>query len=134
MNSVQLIGRVTKAIELKQTSSGKYVCRFTLAVDRGKKKENGEREADFISCVAWEGRAELMSRFVQKGDRIGIEGSIRTGSYDNDHGGKNYTTDVIVDRLHFLESKKEKDQAAPQENQQDEYRPITITEDDDLPF
>jgi len=101
MNKVILVGRITKDIDLRYTQSQKPIVRFTLAVDR----RNKEKEADFVSCVAWDKTAELMSQYLAKGSKIGIVGRIQTGSYDGQNG-KVYTTDVVVDDLEFLESKK----------------------------
>ena len=107
MNRVFLIGRNTKIMELRTTGTGNSIVRFTLAVDRRKKDET-----DFISCVAYGKTAELMSRYVDKGHRIGIAGHIQTGSYDK-NGTKIYTTDVIVDEVEFLEPKENKFEDLP---------------------
>ena len=107
MNSVVLIGRVTKAIELKKTASGKSVATFTLAVNRDYKNAEGNYDADFINCVAFEQRAETISRYVNKGDKFGVEGKINTRTYDK-NGSKVYVTEVIVDGFEFLEGKKDK--------------------------
>ena len=126
MNRVALTGRVTKDIESRMSQSGKEVARFTMAVNR-RKKEDG---ADFISCVAFGKTAEVMAKYVKKGTQIGITGRIQTGSYDKD--GKNvYTTDVIVDEMEFLESKKEI-QTEPASAPEMMDIPDNIT--DDLPF
>lgn len=113
MNKTQLIGRVTKDLELVQTANSAY-CKFTLAVNR-RKKDDG---ADFIPCTAWGKTAEVMSKYVHKGDRVGIVGRIQTGSYEKD-GTKHYTTDVIVEELEFLESKKQGDEADATPNPDD---------------
>ena len=109
MNKVILIGRVTKDLELKQTQSGTNYARFTLAVDRGKKNENGERETDFIGCIVWSKTAETMSKYVLKGDRVAITGRIQTGSYVSNETGKTvYTTDIVLEDFYFIENKKER--------------------------
>ena len=79
MNRVDLIGRFTANPELRYTTSNKAYTRFSIAVNRNKKDENGNREADFISCVAWEGTAETICKYFEKGNRIGISGRIQTG-------------------------------------------------------
>lgn len=111
MNKAILIGRLTKDADIRQTTSGTMVAKFTLAIDR-RKKEDGTKETDFISCQAWGKRAELIEKYVHKGDKIGLCGQIRTGSYEKD-GRKVYTTDVVVDELEFLE-KSEKRNDNPQ--------------------
>lgn len=105
MNQVCLIGRMTKDPELKEYGKGKdagCLVRFTLAVDRSSKND----AADFISCIAFGKTAELIDTYLTKGSKIGISGSIQTGSYETEEGEKRYTTDVIVTRLDFCDSKK----------------------------
>lgn len=103
MNRVDLIGRLTRDPELRQSQSGNFVCKFTVAITRF--NPNGEDGTDFIGCTAFSKQAENLKKYVFKGNLIGIEGSIQTGSYDDKDGKKVYTTDVIVSRFEFLESK-----------------------------
>jgi single-strand DNA-binding protein len=117
MNSVNLTGRLTKEPELRYTASGVAVANITLAVNRPFTNQQGEREADFIRCIAWKGTAETMANHLQKGALIAIEGSIRTGSYEDDNGKTVWTTDVNVNNFHFLESKGEQQQQ-PQKKKQ----------------
>lgn len=105
MNRVELIGRTTKELELRHTRSGTASCSFTLAVD-GYPNKDGEKTTDFIPCLAWGKQAEAIQRFVRKGQRLGISGRIRTGSYEKD-GRTIYTTDVIVEQMDFIEPKRE---------------------------
>lgn len=107
MNSVELIGRLTKKPELAYNQNGNSYCRLTLAINRPK-KEDGTQDADFISCVAWKNTADTICKYLNKGSLVGLEGRIQTGSYDREDGTKVYTTDVLVSRIHFLESKGEK--------------------------
>lgn len=107
MNSFELIGRLTKKPELAYNQNGNSYCRLTLAVNRPK-KEDGTQDADFISCVAWKNTADTICKYLNKGSLIGLEGRIQTGSYDREDGTKVYTTDVLVSRIHFLESKGDK--------------------------
>ena len=110
MNRVILIGRLTVDPELRQTQSGVAVCRFTIAVDRKfKNKDTGEKEADFITCQAWRQTAEFVGRYFTKGSMIALEGSLRTGKYqDKNHSDvTHYTTDVMVDNVEFCGGKKE---------------------------
>ncbi len=102
LNSVILIGRLTNNPELKQTTSGKSVVSYTLAVDRIQKGE-----ADFISCVAWEKTAEFMSKYLKKGSKIAIQGRIQTRTFDRQDGSKAYVTEVISDKVEFCDSKAE---------------------------
>ena len=106
MNKVILIGRLTKDPEVKMTQSQVSVCTFTVAVERRFKDANGERQADFISCVAWRQQAELLGKYFQKGSRIAIVGNIQTRSYEVD-GQRRYATEVMVDEIEFVESKRD---------------------------
>ena len=104
INNVILVGRLTKDIEIRQTTSGSKTTSFTLAVNRTSKKE-GQPDADFINCVAWNKTAELMAQYLRKGSLIGIEGRIQTRSYDNQQGQKVYVTEVVANSVQFLDSK-----------------------------
>lgn len=105
INRVCLTGRLTKDVELMRTQSGNVICNITLAVDRNFKKE-GQQNADFINCVAFNKQAEAMNKYLSKGSLIGIDGRIQTGSYKNKDGYNINTMDVIVDHFTFLESRK----------------------------
>jgi single-strand DNA-binding protein len=106
MNSVNLVGRITKPLELKSTASNISVVSFTLAVNRQFTSESGEREADFIQCVVWRKQAENLAQYCDKGSLVGLTGRLQTRQYDTDNGTK-YITEVVVDNVEFLESKKE---------------------------
>lgn len=108
MNKVILVGRITADPELRQNQSGTSNCRFTVAIDRNfVDKATGERKADFISCSAFGQTAEFVANHFNKGKLIGLEGSLRTGSYpDKTHSDvTHYTTDVFVDRVEFVGGK-----------------------------
>ncbi len=110
MNKVILMGRLTADPELRQTPNGIASCRFTVAVNRSfVDKNTGERQADFISCTAWRQTAEFVTRYFNKGSMIMVEGSIRTGSYQDKKYPDitHYTTEVYVDNVEFTGSKKE---------------------------
>ena len=104
MNRVVLVGRLTRDPELRTTASGTSQTRFTLAVNRRTAGADGQREADFISCVAWRGTAEAIAKYLKKGRELAVEGRIQTGSYDAQDGTKRYTTDVVVDNFTFIGS------------------------------
>ena len=108
MNKVILLGRLTADPELRQTQSGIASCRFTVACNRKYKSEStGEYDADFITCIAWRQTAEFISRYFNKGKMIALEGTLRTGSYqDRNHSDvTHYTTDVYVDNVEFAGDK-----------------------------
>ena len=104
MNKVELIGRLTKEPELKLTSNQVQFCAFTVAVDRKFKDANGQRQADFISCLAWKNTAVFIQKYFHKGNRIGITGSIQVRSFDNAEGKKCFITEVIAEEVEFVES------------------------------
>lgn len=104
MNSVQLVGRLTKDPDIRYTEGGTSIARFTVAVDRRFSRDS-ESSADFISCAAFGKTAEFMEKYFYKGKRIGLNGRIQTGSYTNKDGQKVYTTDVIAENVEFVESK-----------------------------
>lgn len=141
INRVVLAGRTTRDLELRNTKSGTNVCSFTLAVDRNFKNKNGERKADFISCIAWKKTAEVMSKYVKKGSVIGVDGSIQTRSYDNRDGQRVYVTEVVVENFSFLggsdkngQVSKNNQSSSNQNNDPFDSNGQADISDDDLPF
>ncbi|EJT5915766.1 single-stranded DNA-binding protein [Clostridium perfringens] len=129
MNRVVLVGRLTKDPELRFTANkGTAVTRFTLAVNRDYKKEDGTQEADFINCIAYSKRAEVIAQYLTKGKRFSVAGSIRTGSYDAQDGTRRYTTYVVVDGFDFIDSS---DSKVNNDNFNDYMIPV---DDGDIPF
>ena len=118
MNSVNLIGRLTNKPTFGYTNNNIAYARFTLAIDRNFKNANGERQADFINCVAYRKTAELINQYANKGDLLGVEGRIQTGSYTAQDGSKRYTTDVVVENITFINTKKKNDQNVQQTSNQ----------------
>ena len=104
MNSVQLIGRLTRDPEIRYTDGGASIARFGLAVDRRFKQENGA-DADFINIVAFGKTAEFIEKYFHKGMKIALNGRIQTGSYTDKDGKKVYTTDIVAENVEFCESK-----------------------------
>lgn len=113
MNKIILLGRLTRDPEIKYTQTGACVAQFTLAVDRPVKNQDGEKEADFIQCVAWSKTAEVIGNHVHKGQRLLVEGRLQIRSYDAKDGSKRWVTEVIVNHGEFIE-RKEQQPAAPQ--------------------
>lgn len=111
INNVILVGRLTKDIEIRQTTSGSKTTSFTLAVNR-KNKQQGQPDADFINCVAWNKTAELMAQYLHKGSLIGVEGRIQTRNYENQQGQRVYVTEVVTDSVQFLEPKNAQSQSS----------------------
>ena len=115
MNKVIIIGRNTKDIELRQTTSGVSAIEFSIAVKRAFKNANGEYESDFFNCIAFKNTAELISRYVKKGDMIGIVGRLQTRNYTNKEGRKIYVTEIVVEEVEFLQTKKQEEEQTPAE-------------------
>lgn len=143
LNSICLVGRLTKDVELRYTPSNVAVATFTLAVNRTFKNENGDREADFINCVMWRQQAENLANWAKKGALIGVTGRIQTRSYDNQQGQRVYVTEVVAEQFQLLESRNSQSQSQGQQKQAQQEtpdfsrsanaNPLDIS-DDDLPF
>jgi len=147
INNVVLVGRLTRDPELRYTPSNQAVTTFSLAVNRNFKSQNGEREADFISCVIWRKQAENLANWAKKGALIGIVGRIQTRSYENQQGQRVYVTEVVADSFQLLESRESRNNSntstqntgfgQPEEqnfqNPFGQTSPMDIPEDD-LPF
>lgn len=131
MNETQLVGRLVKEPELRYTEANTAIMRNTIAVSGRKGR------TDFISFVAWGKVAETICNYIKKGNRFGIVGRIQTGSYDRSDGSKNYTTDVIVEKITFLEYKdkdgENNNDVLPEDDNPFDSDFNTLT-DDDLPF
>lgn len=113
INNVTLTGRLAKDIEVAYLQSGTAVGKFQLAVRRNRANANGEYDTDWIRCLAFGKTAEIMSNNLSKGSLVGITGRIQTGSYEK-QGQRVYTTDIVVENLAFLESKKTADNNSQQ--------------------
>lgn len=105
MNKALLVGRLTRDPELRTTPGGIAVTRFTIAISEAYTNRNGERETNFINCVAWGRQADNISKYCHKGSLVSAEGRIQTRSYDGQDGNKRYVTEVNCDRVNFLSSK-----------------------------
>ena len=105
MNRVSLVGRLTRDPELRNTTTGRAVCQFTIAINRTFTNQNGERDADFISCVCWDKQAENLARYQHKGNLISVDGRIQTRNYDDKDGKRVYVTEVLAQNIQFLDSK-----------------------------
>lgn len=103
MNKVVLIGRITRDPEVRYTQNGIPSVSFIVAVDRGMRDQQGNRQADFISCIAWRNQADFISRYIKKGYMIAIDGRIQTGQYQTQDGQTRYTTDVVVENIENLQ-------------------------------
>lgn len=109
MNKVILIGRLTADPTLRYTQSGTGVATFTLAVNRRFANQNGEREADFINCVAWQKSAEFVANYFKKGQEMALEGRLQVRTYDGNDGQRKWVTEVVADQIEFVGAKKNND-------------------------
>ena len=130
MNKVFLIGRISRDIDLRYTTSGMAVCQINVAVNRPKQKDK-EQEADFINVVVWDKQAENLSKYQKKGSQIAVEGKIQTRSYDNAEGKKVYVTEVVALSIEFLGSANKDGQDVQQSGQQTAAQTTTesVTQD-----
>jgi single-strand DNA-binding protein len=130
MNNVNLIGRLTKDVELRNT--GKIdVANFTLAVD---KIVNGNKSADFINCVAFDKQADNLSKYCSKGSQIGLTGRIQTSSYQDKNGNKIFKTDVLANTIIFLDHKNNETTDNVIQTESKSVENDAVIDDTDLPF
>lgn len=130
MNNVVLMGRLVADPEIRTTSTGKSVANFRIAVDRPYSK-SGDKQADFITIVAWEKTADFISRYFSKGSMIAIQGSIQTRSYEDSSGSKRTATEVLAREVSFCGDKKDAS-SAPTSMSAPDFE--EIGDDEDLPY
>ena len=133
MNKCFLIGNLTRDPELATTNSGVSVCRFALAVTRNFSNAEGEREADFLNIIVWRGQAENCHKYLKKGSKCAITGSIQTRSYDANDGTKRYVTEIVADNVEFLNTKNNGEGQERFDNKK-EVSDLEPIDDDTLPF
>lgn len=110
LNKIVVMGRLTRDVETRQTQSGTNVANFTLAVDRDlKNKQTGERETDFIDCVAWAGKADFVEKYFHKGSMAVVEGRLQMRKWEDKDGNKRVSAEIVADNVYFGESKRDED-------------------------
>lgn len=138
MNSIILIGNLTKDPEMQITSNNVAICKFTVAVTRKFSNQDGSREADFIPVVAWRGQAENCGKYLKKGSRVAVRGALQLRNYEGQDGARRYVTEVIADEVQFLTTRSEAEEAAAYEVQTQPAKPAIKAAkpiaDGDLPF
>ena len=147
INRVVLVGRITRDPETQQTNTGIPYVRFTVAVNRPFKDQNGERPADFINCIAWRTQAEFLQKFVKKGNQLAIEGRIQTNTYQDANGNNRQAFDILVESVSNLEPVSKNDGYQPQPPFGNGFQPVSQpvsqpetnhqefeVSEDDLPF
>lgn len=132
MNKVNLIGRLTHDPELRQTQSGTSVCSFGLAVNRNYTNAQGERETDFINITVWRNTAENCVRYLTKGSKVAVCGSLQSRNYEDKEGKKRTVLEVVGDEVEFLSDKSEKqgESTPTPKSAKANLQPV----DDELPF
>lgn len=134
MNNVSLIGRLTRDPEVRYTQDQMAVARFSVAIDRPV-SSGKEKQTDFPNVVVFGRQAENCERFLSKGRLVGIQGRIQTGSYTNKDGNKVYTTEVVANRVEFLDwGDRPSGAAAPARQDDDIPAGFEALEDEDIPF
>jgi single-strand DNA-binding protein len=129
MNKLHIIGNLTRDPETRTVSSGSTVCSFTVAVNR-RNKRDGQPEADFFRVSAWNKLGDVCQRYLAKGRKAAVVGSVSVSSYEGKDGGMRFSLDVFAEDVEFLSPREERSDAGETANRYDEYVP----DDDDLPF
>lgn len=137
LNRAILMGRITRDIELRQTTGGVSVVNFSIAVDRNYQPDKDNKQTDFITITAWRGTAEFISKYFSKGQLIAVEGSIQTRNYQDKEGNNRTAFEVVADQAYFAEGRRSI-QPEVQNNIAKESFPADISDfaelDDDCPF
>ena len=137
LNQIIIMGRLTRDPELRRTGSGLAVASFTLAVDRDySSKEGGEKETDFIDCVAWRNTGEFVAKHFTKGQMAAVSGRLQIRSWTDKDGGKRRTAEIVADNVYFADSKRDSD-PAPETSNSGDINAMTerfLMCDTDLPF
>ena len=135
MNKVILVGNLTKDPELSETPSGVAVCKFSLAVSRDYNNAEGNRDTDFFNITVWRGRAENCGKYLKKGNKVAIVGSLQTRSYEDKDGIKRNVTDIIASEVEFLTPKQQANQDEESVVSVTRQRPqLEAIDDNQLPF
>lgn len=144
MNKVILLGRLTRDPEMKNTTTGKTVTRFSLAVDRRFKNKDGQKEADFINIVVWGKQAEFAAQYLSKGSQISLSGRLESRSYEAQDGRRRYVTEVVADEINFVSSGKKDGGNSANTQQSSDSTNMSVmgldedfhlmADDDDIPF
>ena len=129
MNKVYLIGNLTRDPEVSETSNGTALCRFSIAVNRSYTDEDGEKIADYFNITTWRGQAETCGKYLKKGSKVAIIGSLQNRSYDDKDGNRRTVTDIVASEIEFLSSNRSEEAQAPEQMKLEE-----VSDDEPLPF
>lgn len=128
MNKVILIGNLTKDPELSETTNGVAVCRFAIAVSRDYSDVNGNRETDFFNIITWRGKAETCGKYLKKGNKVAVVGSLQTRSYEDKDGIKRTVTEIVASEVEFLTQKQSEEAVSVTRREMEQI------DDNQLPF
>ena len=134
MNKVYLIGNLTRDPELAVTNSGLSVCRFSLAVQRRYSNSEGERDVDFFNIVVWRAQGENCHKYLKKGSKCAVIGSLQNRSYDAQDGAKRNITEIVAEEVEFLTTKSSIDNSERVSENKSEVTELEPIDDDNLPF
>lgn len=138
MNKVYLIGNLTRDPEVSETGSGLTLCRFSIAVNRNYSGSDGERQTDFFNITVWRALAENCGKYLKKGSKVAVVGSLQNRSYEDKDGNKRNVTDIVANEVEFLSSKSSgegDDEPAPRRSSASKKPELEVmTDDDTLPF
>ena len=124
LNHITIMGRLTRDPELRHTQSGVPVASFTLAVDRDYKDQNGQKETDFIDCVAWRGTGEFASKYLSKGRMAVVEGRLQLRDWTDRDGNKRRSAEVVAEHVYFADSRRENEHQFEDLDEDDEELPF----------
>jgi len=134
LNRTVLVGRICKEIELRYSGSGVAIANFTLAVERNFKSVNGEKETDFIPCVAFKQSAEYSANYLKKGNLCSVDGRLQVRTYEGSDGQKRWVTEVIADSINGLSPREQDNNNAAGHPTVDKSNTHEVNLDDDIPF
>ncbi len=137
MNKVILVGNLTRDPELSETPSGIAVCRFSIAVSRDYANSDGSRDTDFFNITVWRGRAENCGKYLKKGNKVAVVGSLQNRSYEDKDGIKRNVTDVVANEVEFLtprSAQNSDDTESGTVSAKRERPPLEAIDDNQLPF
>jgi single-strand DNA-binding protein len=134
VNKITLIGNLTKDPEISETPNGIAVCKFSIAVSRNYTNADGEKETDFFNITVWRGRAEVCGKYLKKGNKVAISGSVQFRNYEDKNGVKRQAVDVIAEEVEFLTPRTQSDRTEEPERERPTQERLQPLDDNQLPF
>lgn len=134
MNKVILIGNLTRDPDYGETQSGISFCNFSIVVNRPYNDSNGERQTDFFNIKTWRGRADNCAKYLRKGSKVGVVGSLQTRTYEDNDGNKRNVTEIVANEVEFLSSANKSDDSGETTRAQRSRPELEPIDDGDLPF